>query len=344
MNSIPCPVVVARWFPGGAGYAYGEGVGENLLHAVISRLAPIVQRNEECDFEEPLDGGQVLLGRRSGDGKPLDPDVTDRHPYIIRAAVCGPEFGTWQRREVRRQLLELPVPEKPDLHPNLAVRVYPPSPPPVVPSERGHLSGLWVWALAGLMVASDIGLHLAHLGDGVAGVVFRVSLWVVVLLAWTRLRRRPPLAADIAAIEREWFADVEPPDGGVRIKDDGVVITPDGLVSRPPGGAGLQSLGMPRLPRSEVVYRLVRPTARSILLIGEEVVVLGGPAIRVSFTRTYAFDGGRWWLEFAQWTTLREHSDRRPVGGTEREPAGRSPQPTSGVVPGGIASDQRGGP
>jgi hypothetical protein len=59
-----------------------------------------------------------------------------------------------------------------------------------------------------------------------------------------------------------------------------------------------------RAPLSEVSYREVHVSAESIVLVGEESVLFAGARTNVTFTRIFAFRGGRWWLSHAQWTAV----------------------------------------
>src|SRR5437764_712061 len=99
MGARALPVVVARWFRDGIGYAYNHDVDSALLATVLSALGPVSERGQDHTFRITLPDGQVLIGSRDADHAPLDVLAEGRRPYIIRAAVCPPRCSDRDGRE-----------------------------------------------------------------------------------------------------------------------------------------------------------------------------------------------------------------------------------------------------
>jgi hypothetical protein len=300
VHPILLPVIVARWFEGGAGYAYSKDVDAGLLTATISALAPVNRQETEHSFCLTLPDGRLLIGARVRDERALDPDSAQRHPYVIRAAVCPPELSRRQRDEVARQVTGLAVPLRPGLAADLFVQLLPPSELPPVPHQGRGGGGARLWLLVIVAVAADAALLGLDWSTGAGG--FAVRAAVLIGLAWALGRRwAVSESEELARVEWEWYADAEPGAAAVAIEAGAKLILPGGVALVPRGGEPLRALGVQRVQASSVIYWTVVVRPDVAILTGQESILLDGSPCGVVFTRVYVRDSGVWRLASAQW-------------------------------------------
>jgi hypothetical protein len=305
MGARALPVVVARWFRDGVGYAYNHDVDSTLLAVIVSALGPVSQRDQDHTFRLTLPDGQVLIGSRDADPVLLDALAEGRRPYIIRAAVCPPQCSDRDRQEVLEQLTTLDPPDRPGLSTELTVHLVLPSEPPPVPVPSEPPYGLVLWSLAALLVTIDMILWLSGNSGGAGALFVRVTMLLAVVGAAAWLRRKPPTSREMGHLEWEWYADAEPNEGAaVRVKPGARIITPDGRESTPQYEPTLLALGVRRVRSSEVVYREVQVAPGAFVLAGTEAVTFAGQEVTTAFTRSYVLEQGRWRLSYAQWTVV----------------------------------------
>ncbi len=303
------PVIVARWFEKGASYAYNQQVDSNLLTLIINSLSPISRKNVDHAFKHYLPDGRMLLGRRAEDLSILDPAAVGRHPYVVRIAVCPAELNPTTQTEIMRQLDNLSIPTRQGLMPGLDVRILSPSKPPIVPVRSKLGNQAWVvWIVVIVAIIADFAQIKLNLMDGTAALITRSGLLIglAYFVTTTSIKLLPGSArTPLNLVEWEWYSDADPPPSDmIRVKGDALIFTPDGRRYQPREMEPLQSIGVRRLPGTEVNYRYAHSDATSAVLLGEETIEYSATKKNVTFFRIYSYEGGCWRLNFAQWSLL----------------------------------------
>jgi hypothetical protein len=303
MRTLPLPVLVVRWFRDGVGYAYSPEIDARFRTDLVGILTPVSRSSENDEFQIPLPDGRILLGKKLTDTAPLDPQAAHRGAYVIRAAVCPSDISPRDQKQVREQLMQLPLPDREGENSGMVVHMRLPTLPPPVPLEPNWAANLWVYVAA--IAAIDVVLQLPDWPNEWVGPLIRIGSLAALTLAAVLLRGPLASSEQIGRWEWEWYEDAEPSaDTAIRIAQGAWIVGAGGTQFQENFQRPMKECGIARPAYSEVDYRHVDVRPRSVTLMGVETVLDNGQSRRLSFTRMYAFEEGRWWLKYAQWTAI----------------------------------------
>jgi hypothetical protein len=317
VRTLPLPIVIARWFKGGAGYAFSKEVDAKLLMTTIEALAPVSHHNGDRAFRLNLPDGRLLIGEKKADQQPLDPDAERRHPYIIRAAICPHELNQEQQAEVIRQMVDLAVPVNSGMASNLLVELLLPSQRRQIPlsTPKSSMSGWLPWLIAATLIGIDISLWASDLYDDSLGVKIRsvilLALACLVTLFSMYGGSVSQLHAMVQEAEWQWYIDADPIEAHVvRFESDARIVMPDGGIVEPETSGSIRSLGIKRQQESDITYWRAEIHGSSVILTGTESIVYRKVKQEAVFTRIYNIDQDCR-LSYAQWSPILHHANYR---------------------------------
>lgn len=150
--------------------------------------------------------------------------------------------------------------------------------------------------------------------SGFPGTLVRMALLVVLVAIVSWIRKPWPKQTDLGNLEWQWYYRARPTQDAVGHVTQGArIIRPDGSPCEVFTDTPIQDLGVFRDPDESVAYDAkvhVRPGL--VVLLGEERLIANGESLRVAFFRIYVWRRGswqvhgRWQLDYAQWTSLRD--------------------------------------
>ena len=294
MSSRSAPVVVMRWFSGGAGYAHDARVDAPALAAVVTGLGGVFAAPAGHAFRLTLPDGRCLLGEKVADDACLDDHAADRRPSIIRAVLLDPPVGRRLEARARRSLQEMDLPRRPGPHPTgLSVLLPPPIEVPAPEGVPQTLTRYGPWFVAAAVLAFEAWFQtLPDLSGSLMGWLYRAAVVLAAAGAYRLVAPPLPSRKDLNDVERAWAGDGagDPRD---LLADDARLILPDGTSP----GASLPAAA------SDPAYDAVECSPGLAVVRGEEWVTLETrPPTRCLFLRCYRRTRGRWRLALAQWT------------------------------------------
>jgi hypothetical protein len=131
------PVIVMRWFSGGAGYAYDRQIDDATLADVLRVARDDFDKPPGHVFSRSMADGRLLIGEVQPEANCLDVRAMDRRPVVVRAALLPGPLAPRHEAGLRRALRELPPPQRggaQTLH--VPLPALPACPPPVSPWSR----------------------------------------------------------------------------------------------------------------------------------------------------------------------------------------------------------------
>jgi hypothetical protein len=319
-KQIPLPIVVSRWFKEGHNFAFNSYVDLELLKTVANIMNSIYQEGMEKTFRHSLDQWDVI-GIREKDLTPLDPKAANRHPYIIRTAVCSKSTTPEDEENIQHQLEKLRLPDKPGIAPDLEVYLFCPPEVPSVPVREQGVMGFasWflgeygLWLFVGFIAALELGLLASFPQRGIAGMLVRMVLLFVLVVVISLIRKPWPKQKDLGYLEWQWYYRLRGAKDIIGNVGQGArIIKPDGSFVEVFTDTSIQELHVFRDPDDSVAYDAqVRVWLGLLVLSGKERVMINETSLPVAFSRIYVWRRwlwqfhGRWQLDYAQWTLLR---------------------------------------
>jgi hypothetical protein len=334
MQELSAPVMVMRWFSGGAGYAHDARIDEATLTAMVAALNKVFQQPDGSTFRTRLSDGRILLGDKQAETEYLDEKAASRSPYVIRAVLLDETVDARLEPKLRRQLEGLPLPTASGAyHKGLQIALPRPVEVPV-PEEAVSARTLRLapWVVVGALVLLEVFLQLeANLNGGVPGWLCRIVAWLLVAGLYLSVQRPVATRDELNHLERAW-ADSEESGRGLPwqslLSEDGRVVLVDGRVlsarTLSAGGRRDRSDSIP-FSALEPVYASVHCYPGLAVVQGQERLRLGdGQVLRCVFVRCYARSAGRWRLRLVQWSGPLSPAvlDAQPAGSSAEQRGG----------------------
>lgn len=325
ISQAVAPVVILRWFAGGAGYAYDAGMDISQVSVISEALGKVFQtRPSDSKFSLPLESDGWIVGEKIADVDCLDVKAAGREPAIVRAVLLKDRPRPRRETALLEGLRTLPLPDKPGPMP-LALAL-PQVPRIELPAPtRGIPGRLMQWAPVGAALAVlmlDAYLQMTP-GSAHSAVSWMWRMVVLALIAFIGYLCVPSQASqqDIREVEsrlRGWADDDDYSSTDAIYSECACLVLPDGRRLRlncfDRQGVATR-FGTLNLVVAESEYFDFLNVPGRAILIGKEKVRFDNLAGSMCwFIRHYEQIRGRWRITFAQWTiTVSEGAEGSPL-------------------------------